>query len=54
MITSNYTWVCKNIYKTGKTYRVRVAGMSNYAPTLKKAKIMRTYMKVSQKQGDLI
>jgi len=51
---ANYKWVEKNIYKTGNRYRVRVAGMSNYAPTLTQARKMRKYMRVSQKQGFII
>jgi hypothetical protein len=53
-VKTTYEYKEKNIYKAGKTYRVRVAGMSNYAPTLRQARIVRKYMKVSQKQGLII
>lgn len=49
-----YLYKERNIYKVGTRYRVRVAGMSNYTTTLKKARIVRSYMKVSQKQGNII
>lgn len=53
-VKPTYEYKEKNIYKTGNQYRIRVAGMSNYAPTLKQARTVRKYMKVSQQQGFII
>lgn len=53
-IVRNYEWKEKNIYKTGKSYRIRVAGMSTYRKTLKAARTARSYMRLSQKQGNII
>jgi hypothetical protein len=46
---SSYTWVEKNIYKTGKSYRVRVGEFSAYAPTRQKARKARTLLRLSNK-----
>lgn len=51
---TDYQYKEKNIYKTGSRYRIRVAGMSCYADTLKEARTVRKYMKVSQQQGFII
>lgn len=29
-VNPNYKWISKNIYKVGKRYRVRIAGISVY------------------------
>jgi hypothetical protein len=42
---SDYVYVEKNIYKTGKSYRVRVGRRSEYAPTLKLARATKKIMK---------
>lgn len=44
-VTSSYTRVDTNIYKTATSYRVRVAGKSVYCNTKKEALNMRKIMK---------
>lgn len=44
-VTSSYTRIDTNIYKTATSYRVRVAGKSVYCNTKKEALNMRKIMK---------
>lgn len=53
-VKPTYEYKEKNIYKAGKSYRIRVAGQSTYRSTLSAARKARTYMKISQKQGPII
>lgn len=48
-VTNPYTKIGKNIYRTGTSYRVRVAGVSNYCHTKKEALAVRKYMLDSTK-----
>lgn len=42
-----YTFIESNIYKTGKSYRVRVGSRSEYATSLTKARQAKKLMKSS-------
>lgn len=42
---SDYTYIEKNIYKAGKTYRVRVGNRSEYAPNITQARKLKKLFK---------
>lgn len=44
---SNYTYIEKNIYKDGKSYRVRVSGQSANCHTLTEARSFRRFLKTN-------
>jgi len=43
--STSYQAVEKNIYKVGKSFRVRVNGRSEYCPNITQARKMRTKLK---------
>jgi hypothetical protein len=50
---SKYEYVEKNIYKRGRSYRIRVGDRNEYASTIKGARRIRTYLKIANKQGKI-
>lgn len=52
--TNPYEKVDKNIYRTGKSYRVRVADLSAYCTTKKDALKRRSWMRTSVSQGKIV
>jgi DNA-binding XRE family transcriptional regulator len=43
--SKTYQAIEKNIYKVGKSYRVRVNGLSQYCPTITQARKVRKTLK---------